>query len=445
MQVSFAAREVTLIAEAARRVSSHADYDRLIDLAGEAQLVLIGEASHGTHDFYATRAGLTQRLIEEKGFRLLALEADWPDMLRVHRYITGRTPERTPAEALADFRRFPAWMWRNTVMESFVGWLRAWNLQPGHEAGRTGIFGMDLYSLHASMEAVLKYLEKLDPDAAQRARRRYGCFEHFGGDPQAYGYLTTRGHVEPCERAVVEQLVDLRKSYGEFLSRDGQAAEDEFFYAEQNARLVKNAEGYYRSMFRGHEESWNLRDEHMTETLAALAAHFNGGRGKIVVWAHNSHLGDARATEMSRRGERNVGQLTRERFGGRVYGIGFSTHSGTVTAARDWGDPAERRHVRPGLPGSYEELFHATEIPRFWFDLRERNDATELLREPRLQRAIGVIYRPETERLSHYFQTCLPDQFDAIIHLDATHALEPLERNSEWDIGELPETFPEGF
>jgi len=437
--------EAGIVAKAAHRISTAADYDRMIELAGEAQFVLIGEASHGTHDFYATRAELTRRLIEEKGFRLVVLESDWPDMLRVHRYVTGRVHERGAAEALGDFRRFPAWMWRNTVMVEFVNWLRGWNLHPDHKNDRAGIFGMDLYSMHASMESVLGYLDKVDPEAARRARRRYSCFEHFGEDPQAYGYATTRGHSEPCEGAVVAQLIELRRKYGEFISRDGQAAKDEFFYAEQNARLVTNAERYYRSMFHGREESWNLRDKHMTETLAAIIGHFDSGRSKVIVWAHNSHLGDARATEMSARGECNVGQLTRERFGERVFGIGFSTYSGTVTAARDWGDPAECRRVRPGLPGSYEELFHATEVPRFWLNLRETNAATKLLRERRFQRAIGVIYRPETERGSHYFEACLPEQFDALIHFDETRALEPLERNSEWDRGELPETYPEGL
>jgi len=422
-----------------------ADFDRLIDQAGNAQVVLIGEASHGTEDFYATRASLTRRLIEEKGFRVLALEADWPDMLRVHRYVTGRAAEPNAAAALGDFRRFPAWMWRNTVMVEFVEWLRGWNLQPGGTVRSAGIFGMDLYSLHASMASVLAYLDNVDPAAAGRARRRYACFEHFGQDPQVYGYATTLGRAESCESAVVDQLVELRRNYGELLGREGQLAEDEFFYAEQNARLVKNAENYYRSMFRGRDESWNLRDQHMAETLAALLGHFDGGQSKMVVWAHNSHLGDARATEMSRRGEWNLGQLVRERLGRRSFAIGFSTYSGTVTAARDWGAPAERRHVRPALEGSYEALFHASQTPQFWLDLRADNDATKVLRQPRLQRAIGVIYRPESERLSHYFEACLPDQFDALIHCDITHALEPLERSSEWDRAELPETYPEGF
>jgi len=438
-------QEADIVAQAAHHISTAADYDHLIELAGVAQFVLIGEASHGTQDFYATRAELTRRLIAEKGFRILALEADWPDMLRVHRHVTGRTNEPTAAAALGDFRRFPAWLWRNTVMVEFVDWLRGWNLQSDHKNDHAGIFGMDLYSLHASMESVLAYLDKSDPEAARRARRRYSCFDHFGEDPQAYGYATTRGHSESCETEVVAQLVELRRKYGEFISRDGQVARDELFYAQQNARLVANAEGYYRSMFRGREESWNVRDKHMTETLAALVGHFDGGRSKVIVWAHNSHLGDARATEMSERGESNVGQLARERFGDRVFGIGFSTYSGTVTAARDWGDPAECRRVRPGLHGSYEEFFHATGVARFWIHLNEANEATKLLRKRRLQRAIGVIYRPETERDSHYFGACLPDQFDALIHLDETRALEPLERNSKWEHGELPETYPEGL
>jgi erythromycin esterase-like protein len=443
--IATTANEAETIREAAHPVVSDRDYEPLVELAAAAQFVLIGEASHGTDEFYAVRAALTRRLITEKGFRIVALEADWPDMLRAHRYVTGHAEERDASAALSDFRRFPAWMWRNTVMMEFVEWLRTWNRQSGREGGKAGLFGMDLYSMHASMESVLKYLDKVDPDAARRARRRYGCFEYFGDDPQAYGYATTLGHADSCEEEVVAQLTDLRRKFGDLMSRDGQIAEDEFFYAEQNARLVANAERYYRSMFRGRDESWNLRDEHMTETLHALVNHFDSGQAKVVVWAHNSHLGDARATAMGERGEWNVGQLARERFGSRVFGIGFSTFSGTVTAARDWGDPAERRRVRPGLLGSYEELFHRSGVPRFWLNLRERNAATAMLRERRLERAIGVIYRPETERWSHYFETCLPQQFDAIIHLDETHALEPLERTSEWVRDELPETYPEGL
>src|SRR5688572_6146303 len=430
------------IRSAVHSVASDAAYDRLVERAGEAQCVLIGEASHGTHEFYETRAQLTKRLIEEKGFRGVALEADWPDTFRVHRFVTGRGEDGDADSALSDFRRFPGWMWRNTVMIEFVEWLRAWNAKRSVEEGFAGIYGLDLYSMHTSIEAVLGYLDKVDPLSARRARHRYGCFDHFGEDPQHYGLATVAGGAEPCENEVIDQLIELRRKYGELIGRNGHVGEEEFFSAEQNARLIMNAERYYRAMFHGRASSWNLRDEHMFETLTELFAHLDGGHAKVVVWAHNSHLGDARATAMSRRGEFNVGQLVRERLGRVSYSIGFTTYSGTVTAASDWGEPAERKRVRPALAGSYEELFHAVDLPRFWIDLHERNAAIELLRAERLERAIGVIYRPETERLSHYFAARLPDQFDAIIHLDETRALEPLERASIWNRGELPETYP---
>jgi erythromycin esterase-like protein len=445
MAVAAPLRAAETIAQSAHLISDVGDYDDIIKRAAHAQFVLIGEASHGTHEFYAERAAITRRLIASHGFRIVAIEADWPDALRVHRYVTGRTQESSAREALGDFRRFPAWMWRNTVMVEFVEWLKSWNDHCPNPNARAGIFGMDLYSMHSSIDAVLVYLDQVDPDAARRARARYACFDFFGEDPQAYGMATTRGGAESCEDQVVAQLTELRRKYGEFMSHDGQVAGDEFFYAEQNARLVANAERYYRSMFHGRDQSWNLRDSHMTETLAALVDHFDHGRSKVVVWGHNSHLGDARATEMSEREEWNVGQLTRERFGDRVYGIGFSTYSGTVTAARDWGDPAERCRVRPALPGSYESLLHGTYLPSFYLNLRERNLANELLREPRIQRAIGVIYRPDTERWSHYFGTCLPRQFDVLIHLDRTRAIEPLEPGSGWARGEFPDTYPEGL
>ena len=442
MSMSTLQRDAAIVAQAARRVSSAVDYDALIERAGEAQLVLIGEASHGTHEFYATRAELTKRLIDEKGFRAVALEADWPDSFRAHRFVTGRSEDASEAEALSDFQRFPAWMWRNTVVVEFIEWLRAWNGRAGAEKGLAGIYGLDLYSMHTSIESVLGYLDKTDPHEARRARHRYACFEHFSKEPQAYGAATTYRGKEPCEDEVIDQLVELRRKQAELMEWDGYVAEEEFFPAEQNARLVMNAERYYRSMFHGRDESWNLRDTHMFETLVELRAHLDGGKAKVIVWAHNSHLGDARATSMSERGELNVGQLVRERFGCDVFAIGFSTYSGTVTAAQDWGDPAERRRVRPGLRGSYEELLHAVGIPNFHLDLRDENDATRLLGEKRLQRAIGVIYRPETERWSHYFEARLPEQFDAMIHLDETRALEPQERTSQWDEGELPQTYP---
>ncbi len=420
-----------------------ADYDSLLNLVGNARFVLLGEASHGTHEFYFERAQITKQLIIEKGFTVIAIEADWPDANRVHRYVRGASNDSNADEALLGFRRFPTWMWRNTVVVEFVEWLSQFNKDLDPKKAPAGFYGLDLYSLHASIDAVLSYLQKVDPEAARRARRRYSCFEHFSQEPQEYGYAATAGIIESCEDEVVDQLVEIQRKATEFLSRDAQRATDELFFAEQNARLVKNAEQYYRSMFRGRASSWNLRDRHMVETIEALVAHLNGSRQpKAIVWAHNSHLGDARATEMSERGELNVGQLIRERFGNEAVLVGFTTHHGTVTAASDWGEIAERKRVRPALPGSYEELFHEVGVPGFLIDLREGGRKIDILREARLERAIGVIYRPETERLSHYFHARLPEQFDAIIHIDETRALEPLERTSVWDAGELPETYP---
>ncbi|HEX8678995.1 MAG TPA: erythromycin esterase family protein [Chthoniobacterales bacterium] len=430
------------IADVAHRISSPAHYDRLIEAAGERRVVLIGEASHGTHEFYETRAELTKRLIAEKGFRCVAVEADWPDALRVHRYVSGDSEDADARSALGDFTRFPHWMWRNIVVLEFVEWLRTWN--QGHERTQAGFYGMDLYNLHGSISDVLQYLEGVDPAAARRARDRYACFDHFG-DPQMYGFAATKGIAESCEDDVVEQLMELRRRSTELLAAQEPGSAAELFYAEQNARLVANAERYYRSMFGGRASSWNLRDEHMAGTIQSLMNQLDGG-GKIVAWAHNSHLGDARATEMSERGELNVGQLVRAKFGDESFLIGFSTYAGTVTAARDWDTPAERRNVRPGLTKSYEELFHATGIPRFWLNLRELDgDPRELLDHPRLQRAIGVIYRPETERWSHYFNAKVTEQFDALIHFDETRALEPLEPNAQWQSGEAAETFPTGL
>ena len=433
--------EAELVREVAQPFTGSAnDYDVLLDLIGDSRIVLLGEASHGTHEFYFERAAITKRLIAEKGFTLLAIEADWPDASRAHRYVRGTSADANANEALSGFRRFPAWMWRNTVVVEFVEWLRGFSKDVDPKRAPAGFYGMDLYSLHASIHAVLSYLQKVDPDAAKRARARYSCFDHFSREPQEYGYAATAGATESCEDAVVEQLAELQRRAGEFLSRDGEMAAEELFFAEQNARLVKNAEQYYRSMFRGRASSWNLRDRHMVETIEALVAHLNGSRQpKAIIWAHNSHLGDARATEMGQHGELNVGQLIREHYGGEAVLIGFSTHHGTVTAASDWGAAAERKNVRPALEGSYEELFHQTGLPRFWIDLRNAGDK---IGGTRLERAIGVIYRPETERLSHYFHARLPKQFDAIIHIDETRAVEPLERTSIWNQGELPETYP---
>ena len=422
-----------------------ADHGPLLDLIGNARLTLLGEASHGTHDFYHERIEITKRLILERGLTGIAVEADWPDAYRVNRYVRWDGHDTDADAALSGFERFPTWMWRNAPMLDFVEWLRIHNadLAP---AERVGFYGIDLYSLFTSIEAVLGYLEKVDPDAAVRARQRYGCFEHFGEDSQAYGYAASFDLRQSCEDEAVRQLVEMQRRSGEYVQGDSHLGPDEFFAAEQNARLVKNAEEYYRSMFRGRVSSWNLRDTHMAETLEALINHLerDGRPAKLAVWAHNSHLGDARATEMGRRGELNVGQLVRQRFGNDCALIGFTTYTGTVTAASDWDSPAERKRVRPALPDSFEALMHDVGIPRFVLTLRGSEHAASL-RKPRLERAIGVIYRPETERQSHYFHAQLADQFDAVIHLDETRALEPLEKPAAWRAAEPPETYPSGL
>jgi len=415
----------------------------LLDLIGDARIVLIGEATHGTADFYRIRANLTNALIRSKQFNLVAVEADWPDAYRVNRWVRLASDETASAAALDDFVRFPRWMWRNTVVVDFIEWLRAYNSRR-MASDRVGFYGLDLYSLHSSIDAVLKYLGKVDPDAAARARRRYSCFEAFGTDAaQSYGYAATLGLSRSCEDDVVAQLMEMRKAAAAYAGRDGRVAEDEHFYAEQNARLVLNAERYYRTMFAGHVESWNLRDTHMMETLDSLLAWTTArsGYARAVVWAHNSHLGDARATQMGEWGELSLGQLARERHRDNVFLLGFTTHTGTVTAAREWDEPAERRHVRPSIPGSYEHLFHQTGFERFLLSTAESRDA---LTASRLERAIGVIYKPETERACHYFGARIADQFDAVIHVDTTSALMPLERWSR-ENSDLPETYPTGL
>jgi erythromycin esterase-like protein len=435
----------TLRQEALALSGAASDYTPILDLIGDGRFALVGEASHGTDEFYRERAEITKRLILEKGYTAVAVEADWPDAYRVNRYVRGISDDADANAALSGFKRFPAWMWRNTVVLEFVQWLREYNdARPARE--KVGFYGIDLYSLFTSIDAVLSYLDTTDPSAAQRARFRYSCFDHFGEDTQAYGYAASFGMSKTCEREVVEQLIELTREAGESAKRGGRADPDELFYVEQNARLVKNAEEYYRTMFRGRVSSWNLRDRHMVETVEALDRHLSRGSdpARIAVWAHNSHLGDASATEMGDGGEWNVGQLMRERYGREAALIGFSTHRGSVTAASDWGGTAERKSVRPGLPGSYEALFHDVGLERFLLRLRENRRLAKALEAPRLQRAIGVIYLPETERMSHYFHTRLMQQFDAMVQFEVTRAIEPLERGSGWMTQEAPETFPSG-
>jgi erythromycin esterase-like protein len=430
--------------EALPLTGDHGDYDALLALVGDARVVLLGEASHGTHEFYRERARITKRLITELGFTGVAIEGDWPDAYRVNRYVCGIGPDADAEEALRGFRRFPTWMWRNSDVLDLVGWLRAHNDRLEAGARRVGVYGLDLYSLGASMEAVIGYLDDHDPAAAARARRRYECLQPYSGESAAYGQAVLLGVSESCRRHVLRELVELRRSAADYLRRDGLAAEDEYFFAEQNAIVVADAEEYYRTMLGDQAASWNLRDRHMAETLDQLMAHLDrhDATSRVVVWEHNSHIGDARATEMARRGELNIGQLMRERHGRDAVLVGFTTSRGTVTAASGWGADAERKRVIPALAGSYEALFHDAGMPAFLLCPLDAGRCGRILREPRLERAIGVIYRPETERQSHWFAASLTAQFDALVHLDVTRAVEPLERTQAWELREPPETYP---
>lgn len=411
----------------------------LLDLVGDARYVLIGEATHGTAEFYAARARMTRTLIERAGFRAVAVEADWPDAQRVNRYVQGRGHDSDAERALRGFERFPMWMWRNTVVRDFVEWLREHNRD--RPARSVGFYGLDLYSMRRSAAEVVGYLERVDPAAARRARERYSCFDRHT-DERGYGYAAAFGAGEDCEEAVIAQLVELQRlGAGD---SGGDTDPDEQFYAEQNARLVSAAEQYYRAMFATRVSSWNLRDEHMHRTLTALREHLrrrHGDEAGIVVWAHNSHLGDARHTEMGARGELNLGRLVRENEPGAARILGFTTHTGTVLAADDWDGPPCVKRVRPSLPGSVENLLHRAGGERFLLRF-DREPVPEELRSPLLERAIGVVYRPDTERQSHYFHARPAARFDALLHIDETTALSPLDVVAHRGAEEPGETYP---
>ncbi len=414
-------------------------------MVARADTVLIGDASHGTSEFYRERARLTRRLIEDFGFNAVVVEADWPDAQRVDRYASGMGQDSTAEEALRSFHRFPLWMWRNAETAEFVEWLRSYN---GENPGRMcGFYGMDLYSLHSSMRAVIAYLDTVDPEAAKRARERYSCFDRYGPDPQRYGYLAMLGNEDGCVKAVRDQLSEMQQLAKEWLGEDRSRSSAAFFVAEQNARLVENAEEYYRTMFTGRVNGWNLRDSHMVQTIDALEEYLgsNGIQPRIVVWAHNSHLGNAAATEMSSYGEFNVGELVRKRKGAHAVAIGMTTYDGTVMAASDWDAPHSEHLVQPAIEGSFEELFHTTGLGSD-FALILRNAPAELRSQlgQRLERAIGVVYRPQTERQSHYFEADIASQFDVVMHVDRTHAVEPLDGFERDAVEEFSETYPTG-
>jgi erythromycin esterase-like protein len=428
------------IAEAAEPLPEIDDpaFAEAFDRFADARVVLLGEASHGTFEFYRARAAITRRLVERHGFSIVAVEADWPDAASVDRYVRHR-PRREGEEAA--FQRFPTWMWRNTDVEAFVRWLRRHNEGRPYEA-MAGFYGLDLYNLGASIRAVIDFLEDADPEAARVARRRYGCLRPWAHDPAEYGRIAVTEGYGRCEMGVVQMLRELMTRRMDCLSPEC----DEWLDAAANARLIKNAERYYRVMYYGSAESWNLRDTHMFETLCQLL-DAKGPESRAVVWAHNSHIGNAAHTEMGQvREELNIGQLVKERFGNEARLIGFGTHTGTVAAATDWDEPMEVKTVRPSLPESYERQCHDSGIGRFLLDLREgvaSNEAVvDALLDPRLERFIGVIYRPETERWSHYAEAVLPNQFDAWVWFDETEAVTPL--GGEPVAGE-DETFPFGL
>ena len=407
----------------------------LLRRIGDARVVLIGEASHGTSEFYRMRARITRQLIEEKGFNIVAAEADWPDASRIDHYVRHREAKRKEWTA---FARFPTWMWRNEETRAFVDWLHKHNSSKPYRE-RTAFYGLDLYSLYNSVRVVLSYLESVDPDLAEIARQRYGCLTPWEADPAAYGHAALTGAYRKCEQDVAHILVELLEKQQAYSLQDG----ERFFDAAQNAHLIANAERYYRLMYYGSRASWNLRDAHMFETLKSILDH-HGANSKAVIWAHNSHIGDASATEMSRRGEYNIGQLCREHFAEGSYHIGFGTNDGTVAAASSWDGPMQIMPVRPAHPQSYERLFHLTNVPGLILPLRSgaSDEVQKKLMKPLLERAIGVIYRPESELASHYFEAILPRQFDEYIWIDRTTAIKPLHVT---ELEGMPETYPFGL
>jgi len=422
------------------------DFDALIARAAPKHYVLIGEATHGTHEFYRVRAEVTKRLIRDHGFAAVAIEGDWPDAYRVHRYVRGSGPDGDAADALGGFRRFPTWMWRNADVVDFLGWLRSYN-EGASPKRSVGFYGLDLYSLYASIEAVIEYLERTDPAQAQRARERYSCFDRFGPDMEAYAYAAGGGLTQSCYEEVMQQLLEMRRKTYATALRDA-TREDEQFFAEQNAFVVASAEEYYRTMLHAEVSSWNLRDRFMFQTLERLSEHLNRAReeaSKIVVWAHNSHVGDARATSMGAGREVNIGQLVRQNCASDCRLIGFTTSSGTVTAASAWHGEAERKRVRRPLPASWEALFESVGVANFLLETKTAAKRYPPIAGPMLERAIGVVYHPETEFYSHYLEARIAEQFDEILHYDTTRAVEPLERTALWEAGEVPETFPSGI
>ena len=389
--------------------------DQLLDRIGDAKVVLLGEASHGTSEFYLTRQEITKALIEKKGFNFVCAEADWSDAEQINSYVRNQHTQ----EDWMPFTRFPYWMWKNKEVLNFIEWLKNYNAL--HQ-NKTGFYGLDLYGLEKSIELTINYLENIDTDLAKLAKTRYACITPYMSAPATYGKMVVSKQLESCEKEVLKMLFDLLKNKNKLNHSP------EYFYAYQNANVVVDAERYYKAMYYGSAESWNLRDFHMFYTLKSLLLYF-GSQTKAIVWAHNSHIGNALATEMYSRGEINIGHLCKEHFEDKSYHIGFGTHTGTVAAAHNWGTKMEVMRVNNSLPKSYENLCHQTQIDSFTLPLREKfsgKKLRKLLSTPKIERAIGVIYRPETERMSHYFHAVLPSQFDEYIWFNKSQAVTPI-------------------
>jgi erythromycin esterase-like protein len=399
-----------------------ADYDPLVAAAVASRFVLLGESTHGTHEFYRERARISERLIREAGFGAVALEADWPDTERVNRYVRGLGDDRTAEQALGDYKRFPRWMWRNAEFRDFVERLRAHNATLPPER-RVGVYGMDVYNLWEASDAVLAYLRRTDPAAATRVAEQYRCFARHRPDIEAYGRAAAGARSRSCQTqatAVLEQMRALPRP------SDPTAAEA-LFSAQRSAASVAGAEEYYRVSFSGGN-SWNRRDRRMADTVTAISDHVgavSGREGKVVVWGHNTHAGDARATQMKERGELNLGELMRTQHPGEALLVGFLTHGGIVMAAPEWGRPGRVYTLRPALEESYAGLFHRTRLPAFVLMLR--GSALGQALPARLERAVGVIYAPDMEREAHYFEARLAEQFDAVVYVDRTQAVTPLK------------------
>jgi erythromycin esterase-like protein len=419
-------------------------YDQLASEMSKSRFILMGEASHGTAEFYRDRAYLSKVLIRDYGFNAVAIEGDWPDTYELTRYIAGQLPRLTAEEALSGFKRFPSWMWRNHEMLPFIEWLREFNqlnIERHHQGLDIRLLGMDLYSLFTSMEVVINYLESVDQVMALNAKKRFSCFDHYDKDSQLYGYMTSYSKNKlNCEQEVINQLLEILKI--------GRSQDDEYFSAVQNARLIKDAEQYYRNMFSGKVSSWNLRDQHMVDTISEIDKFLSNklkSPAKLIIWAHNSHIGDARFTQQGRGGEHNVGQLMRMRYPQETFLLGFTTFDGNVTASSEWGASAECKKINKGLSGSVENLFHDVGIPKFYLITKDHPEVGAALPVHGLERAIGVVYLPETERQSHYFYVDIANQFDAIIHIDKTSAVQPIENISASKDRDVPETYPSGM